>query len=179
MTTSEEFIPVSRPSLDGAELNYVQECLVSTWISSRGSYIDRFEEEFARFCGTNNAIACNTGTAALHLTLLSLDVGPGDEVIVPTLTYIATANAVRYCGATPVFVDSLPGAWNLDPDGVRAAITSQTKAIIAVHLYGEPADMEQLVAIAGESAVTLIEDAAQAHGARVDGKPAGSLGTIA
>src|SRR3954468_22402745 len=112
---SRRWIPVAEPALVGNERNYVLDCLDSTWISSSGKYVDEFERSFADFCAATHAISCANGTVALHLALLALGIGPGDEVIVPTLTYVASANAVAYCGATPVFVDSEPDTWNLDP----------------------------------------------------------------
>jgi perosamine synthetase len=171
-----ERIPVSAPALIGNELQYVRRCLDSTWISSRGEFVEVFEEKFAALCGVTHAVAVNAGTAALHLALLALGVSPGDEVIVPSLTYVATASAVSYCAAKPVFVDSEPTSWNLDPQAVEAAVTSRTVGIIAVHLYGHPADMDALQAIARRRGLFLLEDAAQAHGARYRGKPLGSLG---
>jgi len=171
-------IPVAEPSLSGNERSYVMDCLESNWISSTGKYIGRFEEEFAAYCGTAHAVSCSNGTVALHLALLSLGIGPGDEVIVPTLTFVATANAVTYCGARPVFVDSEWGTWNLDPDLLEQAITVRTKAIIAVHLYGQPADMDRIRAIADRHDIYVIEDAAEAHGAEYHERKVGSLGNI-
>src|SRR2546423_8799676 len=119
------FIPVAAPALIGNEKEYVLDCLESTWISSNGKYIERFETAFAEFCGVRHALSCCNGTAALHLALLALDVGPGDEVIMPTLTFVATANAVAYCGAHPVLVDSELETWNLDVSLIEAALTSR------------------------------------------------------
>ena len=113
---STQFLPVSRPDLSGNEIRYVTEALEEGWISSRGRFLERFESEFAEFCGTRHAIACCNGTAALHLALMALEIVPGDEVIVPSFTYVASANAVTYTGARPVFVDSEPVHWNLDPE---------------------------------------------------------------
>jgi perosamine synthetase len=172
-------IPVAAPALVGREREYVIDCIDSTWISSTGTYIERFEESFAGFCEAAHALSCSNGTVALHLALLALGVGPGDEVICPTLTYVATANAIAYCGATPIFVDSEPTTWNLDPPLVEAAVTSKTKAIIAVHLYGHPADMDAIVAIAAPRGIAVIEDAAEAHGASYKGRRVGTLGDIA
>jgi perosamine synthetase len=171
-----ERLPVSSPALIGNELEYVTECLESTWISSRGDFVEAFEERYAELCGVDYAVAVNTGTAALHVALLALGVGPGDEVIVPSLTYVATASAVSYCGATPVFVDSEPDRWNLDPAGVAAAVSPQTVGVIAVHLYGHPAEMDALQAIASQRGLFLLEDASQAHGARYRDRPVGSIG---
>ncbi len=170
------FIPVAVPLLNGNEKKYVNDCLDTTWISSNGKYINLFEEAFAKWLGTKHAIACCNGTVALHLPLIALNIKPGDEVIVPTLTYIATANAVRYCGATPVFVDCLPDTWNMDPEDVERKITPRTKAIIAVHLYGNPCDMTSLQCIAERNGLPIIEDAAECHGATFDGKKCGTFG---
>jgi perosamine synthetase len=172
-------IPVSAPSFVGNERKYVLDCVESGWISSAGKYVDRFEAAFAEFCGVRHAVACCNGTAALHLSLLALGVSPGDEVIVPTLTFVATANAVTYCGARPVFADSDPDTWNLDPAQVAAKITPRTKGIIAVHLYGNPAEMDQLRALASRHGLFLVEDAAEAHGALHRGRRTGSLGDLA
>ncbi|MEZ5351935.1 MAG: DegT/DnrJ/EryC1/StrS family aminotransferase [Bryobacteraceae bacterium] len=168
-------IPVAHPVLDGNERAYVLDCIDSSWISSVGKYIGQFEERFAAFCGTSHAIACNNGTTALHLALLGLGAGEGDEVLVPTLTYIASANAVRYCNATPVLVDSEPLTWNIDPSLIERAITPRTKGIVVVHLYGHPADMDPIAAIARRHNLFILEDAAEAHGATYRGRPAGSL----
>ncbi len=132
------------------------------WVSSIGRFIPAFEEAFAEICGVDYAIACNNGTSAIHLALLGCGIGPGDEVIVPTLTYIASANAVRYCGAKPVLIDSEPRTFNLDPDRIASLITSKTRAIMAVHLYGHPADMDPIIEVAARHGVLVIEDAAEA-----------------
>ena len=172
-------IPVSSPSFVGNEREYVLDCMDSGWVSSAGKYVDLFEEAFAEFCGVKHAVACCNGTAALHVSLLALGVGPGDEVIVPTLTFVATANAVTYCGARPVFVDSESETWNLDPAHVAAKITPRTKGIIAVHLYGHPAEVDELRALASRHGLFLLEDAAEAHGALYRGRSVGSLGDLA
>ncbi|MDT7808841.1 MAG: perosamine synthetase [Acidobacteriota bacterium] len=177
--TGRAFIPVAAPVLAGREKEYVADCMESGWISSVGKYVELFESEFAKFCGVRHAVSCCNGTAALHLALVALGVGPGDEVIVPTLTFVATANAVTYCGARPVFVDSEPETWNLDPAQVASKITPRTKGIIAVHLYGHPADMNALRVLASKHGLFLLEDAAEAHGALHDERRAGSLGDIA
>jgi perosamine synthetase len=171
-------LPVAEPLLGELELRYVTECIVSGWISSAGAFVTRFEELFADFCGTRHAVAVGNGTQALHLALLALDVGPGDEVIVPTLTFIATANAVTYTGARAIPVDSEPVTWNLDPAGVEAAITPRTKAILPVHLYGHPADLDTLLEIADRHGLALIEDAAEAHGATYKSRPVGGVGDL-
>jgi perosamine synthetase len=169
-------IPVAEPDLSGREEEYVLDCVRSTWISSRGEYIERFEHDFRARCGSRHAISCTNGTAALHLALLALGIGPGDEVIVPALTFIASANAVRYCGATPRFADSKADTWNIDPDSVARLVTPATRAIMPVHLFGNPAALNELAAVAAD--VPLVEDAAEAHGARYEGRHAGSLGAV-
>jgi perosamine synthetase len=177
--TDGPFIPVAAPSFDGNEKAYVLDCLDSTWISSTGKYLDRFESAFAEFCGVKHAVACSNGTTALHLALVALGVRPGDEVIVPTLTFVATANTVTYCGAQPVFVDAEPDTWTIDAAAIEAKITPRTKGIIVVHLFGHPADMEPIKALARRHGLFVLEDAAQAHGAEYRGRRAGSLGDIA
>ncbi len=171
-------IPVAAPALVGNEKKYVMDCLDSSWISSNGQYIDRFESAFAEFCAVKYALSCANGTVALHLALLALGVGPGDEVIVPTLTFVATANAVAYCGAKPVLVDSEPETWNLDPRLLEQCVSPRTKAIIVVHLYGHPVDMDPVMAIARKHGLFVVEDAAEAHGAEYRGRRAGTLGDI-
>jgi perosamine synthetase len=173
------FIPVAEPALVGNEKEYVVDCLDSTWISSSGQYVGRFERAFAEFCDVKHAMSCCNGTAALHLALLALGVQRGDEVIVPTLTFVATANAVTYCGAAPIFVDSEPETWNLDATLVQERITKRTKGIVAVHLYGHPVDMDPLLEVAHKHGLFVIEDAAEAHGAEYQGRRTGSLGDMA
>lgn len=168
-------IRVAEPVLNGREGEYVAECLANNWLTS-GKFVSRFEFEFARYIGVKEAVACSSGTAALHLALLALGVQPGDEVIIPDLTFVATANAVRYCGATPVFADVQPDTWNIDPDQVRRLITRRTAGIIAVHLYGYPADLKGLQQIANERDLFVLEDAAEAHGAWYCNQRVGSLG---
>jgi perosamine synthetase len=175
---TERFIPVNNPRLNGNEKSYVMDCLESSWISSVGKYVGRFEDAFADFCGVKYAVSCSNGTAALHLALLALGVEPGDEVIVPSLTFIATANAVTYCGAKPLFVDSEPDTWNINPDLIEAKISSRTKGIIVVHFRGQPCDMDSILALARRRGLFVIEDAAQSHGAEYKGKRTGSLGDI-
>jgi len=172
-------LPVSEPILKGNELEYVSECINTGWVSSAGKFVNRFEEMFVDFCGTKNAISTSNGTTALHLALLSLDIGKDDEVIVPSLTFIATANSVKYTGATPIFVDISPETWTIDPTKIENAITPKTKAIIPVHLYGHPADMDPILEIAKKHKLFVIEDAAEAHGAKYKNKMIGSLGDLA
>ncbi len=175
---NDAFIPVAAPDLSGREEEYVVEAVRSSWISSTGAFIDRFEREFAAACDGGHAISVCNGTVALHLALLGLDVRPGDEVLVPSLTYIATANAVRYVGAEPVFVDVDPATWCIDPDALEDAITPRTRGIIAVHLYGHPADMDRINHLAAVHGLWVVEDAAEAHFARYKGRLVGSLGRI-
>lgn len=172
-------IPIYQPSLEGNEKAYVNECLESTWISSKGSFISRFERAFAEYTGVKYAASVCNGTVALHLALAALGIGSGDEVIVPTLTYISSANAIAYTGATPVFVDSLERTWQMDPEDVRRRLSDKTKAIMAVHLYGHPCDMDALTAIAREHGLFLIEDCAEGFGTYYKGKHVGSFGDIA
>lgn len=176
---SRRFIPVSHPVLDGNERRYVMECLETSWISANGRFVPLFESAFAQYCGVEHAVAVSSGTAALHLALLALGVKPGDEVIVPALTYVATANAVVYCGARPVFADSEPQTWNLDPSELERLITPRTRGIVAVHLYGHPADMDPILKIASRHGLFVIEDAAQAHGAEYRGRRVGRFGSAA
>jgi perosamine synthetase len=170
-------IPVAAPVLDGRETEYVMECLSTTWISSSGRFISEFEMAFARYCGARHAIAVNNGTTALHLSLVALGIGPGDEVIVPSLTYIASANAVRYCNAVPVFADSDLSTFNVSPDRIAEKISPRTRAIMPVHLYGHPTDMDPILEIANAHDLFVIEDAAEAVGAKYKGHPVGAIGT--
>ncbi|MBI1912006.1 MAG: DegT/DnrJ/EryC1/StrS family aminotransferase [Deltaproteobacteria bacterium] len=171
-------IPVSKPSLIGSEKDYVLECMDSTWISSNGKYIELFEKKFAEYIGVKHAISCCNGTTALHVALLALGIGPGDEIIIPTLTYVATANAVKYTGAVPVFADSELDTWNIDPEKIEPLITEKTKAIIAVPLYGHPCDMDPIITIAKKHGLFLIEDAAEALGTKYKNKYCGSIANI-
>ena len=173
------FIPVGNPVFNGNEKRYVDDCIDTGWISSNGKYIKEFEKRFASFCSVRKAVSCCNGTVALHLPLLAYGIGPGDEVIVPTLTYIATANAVSYCGAKPVFVDSDTETWNMDPSKIEERITHKTRGIIVVHLYGHPVDMDPILEIAKKYKLFVIEDAAEAHGALYKGRKVGSLADVA
>lgn len=172
-------IPLAYPDLSGNERRYALDAIESSWISSTGKYIQQFEKHFAQLCGSGSAIAVCNGTVALHLALMTLDVRPGDEVIVPSLTYIATANAVRYVGAEPVFVDVDPETWCLDPRKIEESITPRTRGIIAVHLYGHPADMDPINHLAAVHGLWVVEDAAEAPLARYKGRPTGSLARVA
>ena len=172
-------IAVAAPQLDGREAEYVLECVQSTWISSSGRFLNAFEEGFAKLCGVKHAVATNNGTTALHLALVALGLQPGDQVLVPDLTYIASANAVRYCGATPVFIDNERRTFNIDPARIEAKITPRTRAIMPVHLYGHPADMDPINEIAQRHGLWVVEDAAEAAGALYKGQPVGGLGDCA
>lgn len=170
--------PVYQPELSGNEKKYVNECLDSTWISSKGKFISEFENKFAEFIGVKYAAAVPNGTIALHLALLALGIGPGDEVIVPTFTYIASVNAITYCGANPVFADSEKSFWQIDPFDVERKITSHTKAIMPVHLYGHPCDMDSLKAIAKKHNLFIVEDCAEAFGSRYNNIHVGNFGEV-
>lgn len=169
-------ISIAVPVFNGNEKKYLTECIDTGWVSANGRFINEFQEKFADFCGSKYALACSNGTVTLHLIVKALGIGPGDEVIMPTLTYVATANAVAECGATPVFVDSDPDTWNVDPNAVEDAITPRTKAIIPVHLYGLACDMTALMEISHRHGIPVIEDAAEAHGALWKRKRVGSIG---
>lgn len=172
-------ISVAEPTLTGKEREYVLDCIDSTWISSVGKYLPLFEASVAEVSGARHAIATNNGTTALHLALVALGVQPGDEVLVPTVTYIATANAVRYCGAEPVLVDVCPETLNLDPRDLARRLTSRTKGIIPVHLYGHPVDMDPVIEFANSHGLFVLEDAAEALGAEYKGRKVGSLARCA
>ena len=172
-------IPVYKPDLSGKEKVYVNECLDTTWISSKGVFINRFQDEFSKYIGAQDSIAVCNGTVALHLALLALGLGPGDEIIVPSLTYIAAVNAVRYVGATPILADSTLDSWQVDPEDVARRITPKTKAILAVHLYGQACDMEKLCALAKKYKLFVIEDCAEAFGTKIGKQHVGTFGDIA
>lgn len=172
-------IPISKPMISNLDIQYVTDAVSSGWVSSIGYYVERFEREFADFCGVKHCITTSNGTVAIHLALVALGIGPGDEVIVPDLTFAATANAVILTGATPIFADVRQSDWCIDPLSVRQKLTSKTKAIIPVHLYGHPCDMDALHSIASEYDLKIIEDAAEAHGATYRGRRVGALGDCA
>ena len=177
--TKPEAVPLAEPDLRGNEALYLQRCLESGWISSIGPFVSDFERRLADFVGVPHALTTGNGTVALHLALAALRIGPGDEVIVPDLTFAATANAVIYCGATPVMVDVLPDDWNLDPAAVAAAVTPRTKAILPVHLYGHPCRLDEILHIAKAAELYVVEDAAESLGSRYHERPSGSHGDIA
>jgi perosamine synthetase len=172
-----ETILTAGPSISPREVAYATDAARHGWNRRWSGYITRFEEEFAEYVGAEHAIATSSCTGALHLAMLAIGLGPGDEAIVPEQTWVATAKAVSYVGATPVFADVQPDSWCLDPVSVEAAITERTKAIVPVHLYGHPADMDALRAVADRHGVPLIEDAAPAIGAELRGRRVGALGT--
>jgi perosamine synthetase len=173
---SKPFIPISQPLIGPREKELVLEALDSGWVSSIGKYIDEFEQKFAAYCGVRYALTTSNGTTGLHLALASLGIGPADEVIVPDLTFVATANAVAYTGATPVLADVDPDTLCLDIASVKSLITPKTRAIMPVHLYGHPADIDALNEIAEAHGIAVIEDAAEAHGAEYKGRRVGGLG---
>ena len=171
-------IPVCEPLLSGNEIEYVLNCLQSNWISSQGEYIQSFEDMFAEYCGVRYGISTTSGTTALHLALVTAGIGEGDQVIIPTFTMAATAFSVAYTGAQPVLVDAEPETWNIDVNKIEQKITQHTRAIIPVHIYGHPCDMEPIMDIAQKHDLIVIEDAAEAHGAEYKGKKAGGIGHI-
>jgi perosamine synthetase len=171
--------PVYQPYLTGAEKTLVMDCLDTTWISSKGAYINQFEREFAAHIGAERALSVSNGTVAIHVALAALGIGPGDEVLVPTLTYVASANAVAYTGATPVFVDSEPDWWQIDLRDAERKITPRTKAIMPVHLYGHPCDMDGVLELARRHGLLVVEDCAEALGTRWKGRHVGTFGDVA
>lgn len=171
-------IPVNEPLLGKEELEYITDCIKSGWISSKGSYIERFEEAFSRFCGVRYGVTATNGTNAIHLALAALGIGRDDEVILPTFTMIATAYAVLYTGAKPVFVDSEDKTWNMDVSRLPDLINKRTKVLLPVHIYGHPVDMDPLLDVARRHNLFVVEDAAEAHGAEYKGKRCGSLGDL-
>lgn len=172
-------VPLVQPILDGNELEYVTECIRTGWISSQGRFVREFEESFGRYVGTPNAVVTSNGTVALHLALVTLGIGPGDEVIVPDLTFAAPVNAVLYVGATPVLVDVDPVTMAMDMDAAAAAVGSRTRAILPVHLYGHPADMDRVMALATRHGLVVVEDCAEALGSRYRGEHVGLRGDAA
>ncbi len=169
-------IPVAAPKIGDKELQYVTECVKSSWISSLGWYVKEFEKRFSSYCGAKYGVATSSGTTALHLALASLGIGRGDEVVIPSLTMIATANAVTYTGAKIALVDSEEECWNIDANKIEEEITEKTKAIIPVHTYGHPADMDPILEVAEKHGLFVVEDAAEAHGAEYKGRKAGGIG---
>jgi perosamine synthetase len=174
-----QHIPVYQPDLSGNEKKYVLECLDSTWISSKGRFIGDFEGGFASYVDAPHAVSVCNGTVALHLALVALGIGPGDEVIVPSLTYIASVNAIHYVGATPVFAESLADTWQVDPEDVERRIGPRTRAVMAVHLYGGSCEMDRLVALCEQYGLKLVEDCAEAIGTRIGDRHVGTFGDVA
>lgn len=172
-------IPVYQPSLTGNEKKYVNDCIDSSWISSKGKYVELFEKSFSEYIDVKFATTVSNGTVALHLALLALGIGEDDEVIVPSFTYIASVNAITYTKATPIFTDSLARTWQINPEDVKRNITSKTKAVMAVHLYGHPCEMDELVKICKENNLFLIEDCAEAIGSKYKNRHVGAFGDIA
>jgi perosamine synthetase len=172
-------IPVCEPKLDGNEEKYLIECVRTNWISSIGKFIRQFEDLFSNKCGCEYGVACTNGTTALHLAMATLGIGPGDEVIIPTFTMIATINAITYVGAKAVLVDSEMDTWNIDISQIESKITKKTKAIMVVHTYGHPVDMDKINKIAKKHGLYVVEDAAEAHGALYKKKHIGSLSDVA
>ncbi|BDX07751.1 DegT/DnrJ/EryC1/StrS family aminotransferase [Planctobacterium marinum] len=169
-------LPISVPYIAHNEKAYVAKCMETGWISSQGDFVKQFEHDFAKFTGAKFAVSVSNGTAALHLTLIALGIRPGDEVIVPNMTFAATANAVIHCGATPVLCDVDKNTWTLDCQQAEALITAKTKAIIPVHLFGVPADMTSLMNLAAKYQLKIVEDCAQAIGAKVNSDTVGTIG---
>lgn len=177
-SNSKQHVALAQPQLNGNEYNYLMDAFLSTWISSTGKYVTQFEEDFSQYCGVRYGIATSNGTTALHLALTALGIGAGDEVIVPDITFAATINAVIYTGATPVIVDIEKDSWCIDPDKIEKAITPKTKAVIPVHIYGQPCDMGRIGDIAQKHHLYIVEDCAEAHGAEWQHKKVGSFGII-
>lgn len=171
-------ILVNEPLLDGREKELLNQCIDTGWVSSDGPFVGEFERSFSSFVGTKHGVAVANGTAALDIAIKALGLGPGDEVIVPTFTIISCASAIVGAGATPVLVDSEPETWNMDVSQVERKITSKTKAIMPVHIYGHPVDMGELMPLAEAHGLHVIEDAAEAHGAEYHGRKAGSFGHL-
>ena len=178
MKNNNEMILTAGPSISQKEISYVTDAVINGWNSNWNGYITRFEDKFAKYIGVNSAITTSSCTGALHLSLLALGLGPGDEVIVPEITWIATASAVTYTGATPVFCDIHEESWCMDIKSLESLITHKTKAIFPVHLYGHPANMPAIMQIAKKNNLFVIEDAAPSIGAEIDGQKTGSFGNI-
>ena len=170
--------PVAIPNLNGNEFKYLTDAFLSTWISSSGKYIDKFEDAFSSYSDCSYGVAVSNGTVALHLAMVVLGIGEGDEVIVPDLTFAATINAVLHANATPVIVDVEESSWCINPEEIEKAITPKTKAIIPVHLYGQVCDMDSIMHIAKKYDLKIIEDCAEAHGATYKDKKVGSFGDV-
>lgn len=173
-----DFIPVNEPLLNGDEKKYLLECIETGWISSEGPFVKRFEEMFAARVGRKHAIAVTNGTAAIDAAIDALGIGPGDEVILPAFTIISCITQIVRCGAIPVLVDSDPITWNMDVTQIEAKITHRTKALMVVHIYGLPVDLDPILLLAKKYGLKVIEDAAEMHGQTYHGKTCGSFGDI-
>ena len=173
-----DFIPVSTPSLAPQDVTAVVKAMEEGWISSEGPHVRKFEEKFSQLIGVKHGVAVSNGTAALDIAYEVLEIGPGDEVILPSFTIVSCLNHILRSGATPIFVDSKADTWNLDPQAVADAISERTKAIVVVHVYGLPADIDHIQDIAQARGIAIIEDSAEAHGQHLDGAPLGSFGTL-
>ncbi|GET35773.1 DegT/DnrJ/EryC1/StrS family aminotransferase [Microseira wollei] len=173
-----DFIPVNQPILDGKEKQYLNECIDTGWISSEGPFVQKFEEELAARVNRKHGIAVTNGSAALDAAIAALEIGPGDEVILPTFTIISCAAAVVRAGAKPVVVDSDPRTWNMDVSAIAEKITPRTKAILIVHIYGLTVDVDPILQLAQQHGLSIIEDAAEMHGQTYKGKPCGSFGDL-
>lgn len=171
-------IPLCIPVIEGNEWNYIKECLDTNWVSSVGSYVDKFEEDFKKYLDSKNAVVTMNGTAAIELALRTLGIGEGDEVIVSSLTFISPVNTIRYVGATPVFAEACEDTWVMDVKKIEELITPKTKAIIPVHIYGHPVDMDELMKIADKHNLYVIEDATESLGSEYKGKKVGNIGHI-
>ena len=171
-------IPVCSPMLAGNEEKYVMDAVSTGWISSSGKYVTDFEEAFADYCGAKYAVAVCNGTIALHVMLVAAGIGKGDEVIIPSFTMAATAFSICYTGAKPIFVDVHPQTWNIDPAKIEEKITTKTKAIMVVHIFGNPCDMDSINVIAKKHNLLVLDDSAEAHGAEYKGHKTGNLSTI-
>lgn len=171
-------IQLDAPNVGELEKKYLNRCIDSTYVSTFGPFVSEFEEKFSKYVGTKKAVSVQSGTAAIYMALYELGIGPGDEVIVPVITFIASVNPIMYLGATPVFVDVDPETWNIDPEEVEKAITKKTKAIIPVHLYGNPCDMDGLMYISQKYGIPIIEDATESLGATYNGKMTGTFGIL-
>lgn len=177
-TMPEPFIPVNTPLLGESEKAYLLECIDTGWVSSDGPFVTRFEEAFARRSGRSQGVAVANGSAALDVAVAALELGPGDEVIVPTFTIISCLSAIIRAGAVPVLVDSDPSTWNMDAEQVARAVTPRTRAIMVVHIFGLPVDLDPILAVARAHGLAVIEDAAQMHGQTYRGRPCGSFGDL-
>jgi len=170
--------PIYKPYFSGLEKDYVLRALNSGWISSKGEYIAKFEDIFARYVGAKFSTSVSNGTTALHLALLSLGIGQEDEVIVPSFTYVASVNCIKYVNAIPVFIDSLEDTLQMDPDKIETKVTPKTKAILVPHLYGMPCDMDKIMSISKKYNLLVIEDCAEAFGTLYKGKHVGAFGDV-